>query len=508
MGDDKSSLEKFCGAFIIRSTEYIFRRESPQDLFGEMIEWIPLEIVKYVIVNRENYPLYTREKMSSMYSFGFYAAVHEASAVFEKLGNPQLSEAFSELTDSFEKESCFFNLTDSSEKDGSSSNLTDSSEKDTIQANIKDNAPMSVERKADTPVITDSIGRWLDDTPFPVFREAISQKVIGQDGLEIVLAAVYNYLKCIVKGIRHQANTILAAPSGCGKTETFRALRDYFKCNIPGLTIYQYDMTGLTTEGFKGRDTESILTPLLARYTDNGIGIVFLDEFDKKVKPCFESGGSNVNMDIQSQILTLIEGTVFEISDNRKYKGVTLDTSNTMFIASGSFADLRRNREEQSAARNAGFGSEWSDEDTYYAAITKEDIIKSGSSYELLGRFTHLVNYLPLKEDAVKKVIRLLTDEVGEALGCPVMIGSGMEKVLLETANGRFGCRALRSLIYETAFRGYIEMLNRPVNPSSDVAILVNAPGEVRCICIKETVNGEMTDLKEENDERSMDTVN
>lgn len=51
-----------------------------------------------------------------------------------------------------------------------------------------------------------------------------------------------------------KANTIITAPSGCGKTETFRAIRDYFRKHNINLPIYQYDMIKLgATEELLGR---------------------------------------------------------------------------------------------------------------------------------------------------------------------------------------------------------------------------------------------------------------
>ena len=99
-------------------------------------------------------------------------------------------------------------------------------------------------------------------TSYKSFRGEIARRVKGQQELDKVLINVYNYFENIHKGEKTKNNILIAAPSGCGKTETFRALREYFKTAIPGLPIGQIDMTSITEEGFKGSDTKAVIAPL------------------------------------------------------------------------------------------------------------------------------------------------------------------------------------------------------------------------------------------------------
>ncbi|MBO4679282.1 MAG: AAA family ATPase, partial [Lachnospiraceae bacterium] len=162
------------------------------------------------------------------------------------------------------------------------------------------------------PIILRNIASWLKANSFNTFCDAITSRVMGQEDTKRVVANVYNYLQCLVSGKQHNNNILLAAPSGCGKTETYRAIRDYFKEKIPRLPVYQIDMTSVTEEGFKGNNTEYMVKELVTNFETQGIGIVFLDEFDKKLLPSYSSKGSNVNAAVQSQILTIIEGRIFE----------------------------------------------------------------------------------------------------------------------------------------------------------------------------------------------------
>ena len=58
-------------------------------------------------------------------------------------------------------------------------------------------------------------------------------------------------------------NMILAAPSGSGKTETYRAFKDYFKKRIPALRLTISDVSNLTATGYRGAEPSSIVEPFL-----------------------------------------------------------------------------------------------------------------------------------------------------------------------------------------------------------------------------------------------------
>lgn len=275
---------------------------------------------------------------------------------------------------------------------------------------------------------------WLENVTFNQFVEEISQRVIGQPNLIKVLLNVYIYIKNCAKGRSTCTNVLMAAPSGCGKTETYRALRTYFRHHIPNMPVVQIDMTNITQEGFKGADKECITAPL-KEMGSTGYGIIFMDEFDKKLIPSYDASGSNVNLHIQNQLLTLIEGINEE----------GFDTTYTMFIGMGSFDSCRQ---ERSSRKSFGFvNNESVEAKKHYADITLEDALSVGAIPEMLGRFSTIVNYHELSEQAIDKVINLLAGNIEHEFDVKIKIGRLFRNYLHTQANTKFGCRCIRNII-------------------------------------------------------------
>ncbi|MCR5145192.1 MAG: AAA family ATPase [Lachnospiraceae bacterium] len=299
------------------------------------------------------------------------------------------------------------------------------------------------------------IREWLDSTAFNSFCQEITKEVIGQEETKKILANIYNFLECIAYGKRHNNNMLLAAPSGCGKTQTYRALKKYFKEQIQGLSISQVDMTSVTEEGFKGKNTSDVVADLFNRPKDNGVGIVFMDEFDKKLIPSFSGKGSDVNAAVQNQILTLIEGR--KIRPYNDKIPVEIDTNNTLFIGLGSFDSCREKK--QIVVHHMGFGQENEDGEDHYTEITREDMISLGGSYELIGRFSMIINYHKLDRAAVEKIIdKALAEEI-ENIECDIELSDTMRQHLFDNSNSKYGCRLLKSIIHDNVMDGYLQLL-------------------------------------------------
>ena len=299
------------------------------------------------------------------------------------------------------------------------------------------------------------VAEWVNKVSFSKFSKVIKKRVIGQENIDIILADIYNYLENISLNKKINNNALMAAPSGCGKTETYRALKDYFKIHIPDLVIAQVDVSVITEEGITGGGTELITEPLMESDL-GGYGIIFMDEFDKKLIPSFAEG-SNINAAVQNQLLTIIEGReVAEIFEGNP-TGYTIDTSKTMFIGLGSFNESRETKKKQSK-NGLGFNSIEEKHD-YFEDITREDMIKLGASYEMIGRFPFIINYHSLDHSAVEKIINKTVKEISESFSVKISISSKMKELLHKEANGVYGCRMIDSLIRSITMKKYVSIL-------------------------------------------------
>lgn len=300
---------------------------------------------------------------------------------------------------------------------------------------------------------------WLAKTTYSDFANAICDRVIGQENVRKLLISVYLYIKMTAMGETVSNNVILAAPSGCGKTETYRALREYFATKIPKFVICQKDLTSITEEGYKGDDTIEIVRPLMDRQSD-GVGIIFLDEFDKKLLPSKTDSGRNVSQAVQAQLLTLVEG--------REIKGI--DTNLTMFVGMGSFDSCRVKRENK--PRGIGFTATAEEEVAHYDEITIQDALDMGALPELIGRFTSIINFHELSDKAIDMIIKKNIEKVEKAFFTKVKISKTMKEYLRSKANSEFGCRMFYNILYEQTNTMVERILTRNGDPFNSIIYL------------------------------------
>lgn len=314
--------------------------------------------------------------------------------------------------------------------------------------------------------IASQIREWLRGHTYNDLYDAVSSRVIGQENLKIVLTNVYIYLLSIAEGKKISRNSfILAAPSGCGKTETYRAIKDYLKEHVPSLPVDLIDTNQITGEGFIGKNTNFIVRSLKCT-RPNGVGIVFLDEFDKRLVPIHTSHGDNINREIQGQLLLAIEGSEID--------GV--DTNNTMFIGLGSFNEVRMRKAEKAREKKFGLITERSNERyDHYQRITREDMVELGASYELIGRFTCVIDYDRLPCDAIDRIIDVRLKEISDEFGIKVSVNNEMREYIHENSNTEYGNRLIRSVLLEGVIPAKTEILMNGIEAGE---IVITGKGE------------------------------
>ena len=300
---------------------------------------------------------------------------------------------------------------------------------------------------------------WIITDPYREMLSYVQSRVMGQEDIVSVVTNIYTHLRRMIDqtpNMRIQTrsssnNMLLCAPSGCGKTETYRAIKDYFADRIPLLAVYVVDVSSLTPAGFRGSEPSSVVAPLVG-YGSEPIAIVFMDEFDKICTPSYTADHSDMHLEAQHNILTMVEGSRVETA-----RGV-IDTKNILFIGAGSFDGFRKVRESNEKSE-IGFQKDENKKSDHYAPVTRENIITAGGCYELIGRFSYIVNYHPLDKEIVLNIIDRNRELIANDFGCELILERKMVNKLCEQAGSKFGCRLLDSLMRDPVLKAYGDAL-------------------------------------------------
>ncbi len=304
--------------------------------------------------------------------------------------------------------------------------------------------------------------------------DELDRYVIGQDGAKRALAvAVYNHYKRIsYKGKPGdvelaKGNILLLGPSGCGKTLLAQTL-----ARILDVPFTMADPPTITEAGYVGEDVESIIKSLY-RAADGDVerashGIVCLDEVDKIAR---RAGGPSVSRDVsgegvQQALLKMLEGRKATItpdgSRNRPQQElIQVDTTNILFICTGSFTGVEDQVRNRVGEKGLGFGAtvdrNLEDKNALRAKVQHEDLIKYGMIPEFVGRIPIVVSCDDLDVDSLTKILwkpknalvrqyqRLFEMEGVRLRVTP----EAMRAVAEEAYRRKSGARGLRSIIEE-----------------------------------------------------------
>ncbi len=280
------------------------------------------------------------------------------------------------------------------------------------------------------------------------FKEHIKETVIGQNtGVDEMCLQIYKWLISVANGNTQNHNTILAAPSGTGKTAFYYAIKNML-CGIR-IPIINFDASSITPVGYVGKDYTNILSELTAVNSKcHGIGICFLDEIDKVFLSSPDHNGRNFHKEAQSCLLKMVEGSEY-YKDNGDSKGNTyVNTANTLFIGMGAFQDIRECR-LKSKSSTIGFGTNGNlaEEYSVFDAITDQDMVNYGAQAELIGRFEKIVNYSKLDKKALEKIIVKLSTEILPFPDWEIFISDFALNELMKFIDNERGIRFIRSKI-------------------------------------------------------------
>ncbi|MEA2669507.1 MAG: ATP-dependent Clp protease ATP-binding subunit ClpX, partial [Chloroflexota bacterium] len=220
------------------------------------------------------------------------------------------------------------------------------------------------------------------------------------------------------KKLIKKSNVLLMGPTGSGKTHIARTLADFLE--VP-FTIA--DATEYTEAGYYGKDVEVMVGELLHK-ADQDVeraqrGIVFIDEIDKIARRSHGARTGAGSRDIggegvQQSLLKIIEGREIFVPLNvtqhwNKHDFVVVDTQDILFIAAGTFTDLRLYGEAKSVGFGAGPGGGAASRPQ---PITEKELLEYGLLAEFLGRMPVRVELAPLSEDDLYAILTVPPDSV------------------------------------------------------------------------------------------------
>lgn len=256
-------------------------------------------------------------------------------------------------------------------------------------------------------------------------------------------------------------NALFYGPTGTGKTLLLRTM-----CQQLGVNFYELDAAQMTQTGYVGM---SISEALMSFIESDGLesvenSIIYIDEIDKlAAKSSFSSDVGTLA--VQNELLKLLEGGEYQLQQRSKQgsaKNLVLKTNNIMFIASGSFAEIKsivkrrltvdhskRHRHSSSIALDLSVAE-------IYEQINESDFIRFGLKDEFLGRFQQKVPFYPLTKKEQCQVLKLENSVIQEykelfkTLGIDLSFRDGAIEMLVDKNKYiETGCRGLQRHIRE-----------------------------------------------------------
>ena len=279
--------------------------------------------------------------------------------------------------------------------------------------------------------------RYAGWTPHDIYNY-LSQHIYGQDAAKrAVSMLVYHHLR------GNSRNIVMAGPTGCGKTEIWRALSKQLDC------IRIINGPQLSGDGWKGSLKISDIFTGGPEQTAGHL-IIVIDEADKMCEPAFASGGNDTSMIIQNELLKLMDGDTLTFADDRnRDKKTVVDCSGISVVLCGSFERMLRAKSESSGS--IGFGQS-TRKDIQAAECTEEDLVRYANiRREIAGRISRIVTLDTLDAHDFEAILESPASpiqKIERSHHVSLSVDAQTrQKLAFEAEKSKMGCRYIRSKV-------------------------------------------------------------
>lgn len=346
--------------------------------------------------------------------------------------------------------------------------------KSTINNNMNENNTINLQNskvriKSEKVPIIRTKRSYIDMKP--------EDKVIGQQKAKsLMLRLIHRFDRNKESHMDLIQNALFYGPTGTGKTLLLRTM-----CKRLGVNFYELDAAQMTQTGYVGMSISEALTSFIKSDGIEAVenSIIYIDEIDKLAsKSSFSSDVGTIA--VQNELLKLLEGGEYQLQ-SRDQQGssnnLILKTNNIMFIASGSFAEIKsivkRRLTVEHSNRLKNYSSIACDLSVaeIYNEINETDFINFGLKDEFLGRFQQKVPFYPLTKEEQCQVLKLNNSVIQEykelfrSLDIHLTFDEGAIESLVEKNNyTETGCRGLQRHIRECLDVPYGLILESDIN--------------------------------------------
>lgn len=327
----------------------------------------------------------------------------------------------------------------------------------------------------------------------------LNEHVIAQeDAKKTVSVAVYNHYKRIKNntGTKLQKNNVLImGPTGTGKTLIAQTLAEFLE--VPFVIT---DATVITESGYAGDDAEVLIQKLFQAsdydIDKTEIGIIYVDEIDKKAKRNdYVSLSRDVSGEgVQQSLLKLMEGCVVTIPNKPGHnpERIDIDTRNILFIVGGAFVGIEDVVKQRIGKNKIGFNEDkYSKLENWEKHLETKDLVKYGLIPEFVGRLPSVVLLNNLTRD---DLLRILVEPKNSIVKQLKTIFS-LDKVDIEFNNKALEAVADISLEQELGARGLHKILDKALLETQYELPDLSKNGVIKIIVTDQTIKAGMKPL-------------